>query len=133
MSRPGPVIIVLVVVLCIAAPWISGNQQPPPSSHSIDFERDVRPILSENCLGCHGAGFAAGGLQFTSWEAALAPTKRGRPAIVPGDPEASELLRRVRATDPAVRMPMGKDELKPAAIETLRRWISEGMVWARHW
>jgi mono/diheme cytochrome c family protein len=131
MRRTGPVAVALPVILWIAAPWISGNQQPAKSQ--VEFERDVRPILAENCLGCHGAGLAAGGLKFTGREAALAPTKRGRPAIVPGDPDASELLRRVGATDPAVRMPMGKESLNPAAIDTLRRWIAEGVVWARHW
>src|SRR5439155_11085310 len=131
MRRTGPVAVALATMLWIAAPWIPGNQQPAKSQ--VDFERDVRLILAENCLGCHGAGLAAGGLKFTGREAALAPTKRGRPAIVPGDPDASELLRRVGATDPAVRMPMGKDGLDPAAIDTLRRWIAEGVVWARHW
>jgi hypothetical protein len=133
VSRTGPIAVALAVLLWIAAPLISGNQQPAGSGPTIDFGRDVRPILAENCLGCHGAGLAAGGLKFTDRDAALAPTKRGQPAIVPGDPNASELLRRVRATDPAVRMPMGKDELSPAAIETLRRWVAEGVVWARHW
>jgi mono/diheme cytochrome c family protein len=133
MRRISLTIIALVIILWITAPLVPGEQQPAGSGPRVDFERDVRPILAENCLGCHGAGLAAGGLKFTDRDAALAPTKQGRPAIIAGEPDASELLRRVRATDPGVRMPMGKDPLAPAAVDTLRRWISEGVVWARHW
>src|SRR5688572_14060307 len=133
MHRITLTLIALALILWIGAPFVPGKQEPAGSGTRVDFERDVRPILSENCLGCHGSGLAAGGLKLTDREAALAPTKQGRPAIVAGEPDASEFLKRIRATDPAVRMPMGKDPLAPAAVETLRRWISEGVVWARHW
>jgi len=133
VRRTGPTAAGLAVILLVAVPRVPGGQRQGGAQAPIDFERDVRPILAENCLGCHSAGRAAGGLKLTDRDAALAPTKKGRPAIVPGDPDASELLRRVRSTDPAVRMPMAREPLEPRAIETLRRWVAEGVVWPRHW
>src|SRR4029453_16841170 len=65
LSRTGPIAVALAVLLWIAAPLISGNQQPAGSGPTIDFGRDVRPILAENCLGCHGAGLARGGWELT--------------------------------------------------------------------
>src|SRR5688572_9335627 len=103
MRRTCLILIAVAVVLWFTAPLVPGNQEPAGSGARLDFERDVRPVLAENCLGCHGSGLAAGGLKLTDRDAALAPTKQGRPAIVPGAPDESEFLRRVRVTDPAVR------------------------------
>jgi hypothetical protein len=100
---------------------------------AADFDRDVRPILSTRCLRCHAAVGPEAGLDLTSSEKANAALESGNRAIVPGDPAASELLRRVSATDPDERMPPIGDPLTPAEVETLRGWIAEGAPWPPHW
>lgn len=102
---------------------------------AVDFNAGVRPILNGNCTSCHGGVKQAGGLSFVYRERALATQKSGRAAIVPGDPSRSELLARVRSTDPDVRMPPpdhGK-ALGPEQVALLERWIQEGAPWAEHW
>jgi mono/diheme cytochrome c family protein len=117
---------------------------PPPvmavkrdASH-LSFNRDVRPILSDNCFACHGPDRSQRqrGLRLDREDGAKAPLPSGRVAIVSGKPEVSELIRRV--LDPAEerRMPhvsSGKPRLTAAQIETLRRWIAEGASWEPHW
>ena len=74
---------------------------------SVDFGRDVRPILSDNCFSCHGfdAKKRKGGLRLDTSEGARAVLPSGLRAVVPGDAGASELLRRVTHADPGERMP----------------------------
>ena len=103
----------------------------------IDFNRDIRPILSENCYPCHGpdANKLKAGLRFDLKESALGKAKSGAIAVVPGAPEKSEMIRRLTATDPDDVMPPAKENkaLPPQQVELLRRWIQEGAVWAGHW
>ncbi len=106
-------------------------------AESVDYNRDVRPILAANCYACHGPDAAQrkAGLRFDEREGALATLRRGRRAIVPSEPERSEMIRRVSASDEEERMPppeTGK-RLTPAEIEVLRRWIEQGAAWSRHW
>ena len=77
------------------------------SDHAVDFNRDIRPILSENCYKCHGPDDEArkAKLRFDLQGEALKPAKSGNIAIVPGSPEKSELIARITATDPDDRMP----------------------------
>src|SRR5262245_55005339 len=111
-----------------------GMATPAAAAEPVDFTRDVQPILAAHCLGCHGAERPKAGLIFADRANAMAPAKSGRRAIVPGDPAASELLRRVRAPDPDERMPPAeKEPLKPHQITTLERWIAAGAPWKRHW
>ena len=90
------------------------------------FEKNVRPVLTESCLTCHGSG-AAGGLRLDSREAALAGGKAG-PAIVPGDPDKSLLMAAVRHSG-AVKMPLGGDKLSDAKVQALAAWIKDGAAW----
>jgi hypothetical protein len=106
------------------------------AGEEIDFNRHIRPILSENCFSCHGPDSATreADLRLDREEAALAD-RGGYAAIVPGDPEASEFLRRIKSTDEFEQMPpvdSGK-KLKPAEIELLTRWILEGAKWSPAW
>ncbi len=73
----------------------------------VDFARDVRPILSDNCYRCHGFDPAVrkGGLRLDQQEDALAELPSGAYAVRPGDADNSELVRRILATDPSDRMP----------------------------
>src|ERR1700694_1081039 len=79
----------------------------PAYTATVDFNRDVRPILSDKCYTCHGpdAGNRKANLRFDQEAAAKAGLGKGRFAIVPNDPAASELLRRVTSANKALQMP----------------------------
>jgi hypothetical protein len=100
------------------------------------FNRDVRPILAANCLACHGPDDNAreADLRLDTVQGATADLG-GYQAIVPGDPEASELLRRVASDDDDERMPPPESNktLTAAERETLRQWIADGAAYAQHW
>jgi len=104
----------------------------------IQFNRDVRPILSDRCYACHGpdANQRKVNLRFDVEAAAKADLGQGRFSIVPGDPARSELIRRVISTNAALRMPpgyLGHEKLPERDIETLRQWIAQGAPWQPHW
>ena len=108
------------------------------SGQEIEFNRDIRPILSDQCFACHGPDAAKRKtkLRFDTEAGARIDLGKGRFAIVPGDPERSELVRRIASTDTAVRMPpayAGRDPLKPAEIDRIRRWIAQGARWQPFW
>jgi hypothetical protein len=117
--------------LCFAALAAGAFAAPP------EFNRDIRPILSDHCLNCHGqdAGSRKGGLRLDAREAALEGGKSGEPAIVPGKPEESALVLRLLSHDPDETMPPPKQNnpLTPAQIETLRAWIAAGAPYEAHW
>ena len=102
----------------------------------VDFQRDVRPILSAACYSCHGpdAEHREADLRFDTQEGATADLG-GYAAVVPGDPANSSLIERVTSTDPDTVMPPpdSGQELTQQQIDTLRRWIAEGAKWSRHW
>jgi hypothetical protein len=100
-------------------------------ARAVEFDRDIRPIL-QDCARCHGGIKRQNGLSFLRREDALAPARSGERAIVPGRPEESELLRRVRATG-RERMPAEGKPLTPNQIEGLRQWITSGAPWPEHW
>ncbi len=103
---------------------------------SIDFDRDIRPILSDNCYHCHGPDAKArkGKLRLDDRDAALAP-RRDYHVIKPGDPDKSLLLSRIESADPQDRMPPVETGLKltPAQRKALRQWIADGAKWEAHW
>jgi mono/diheme cytochrome c family protein len=104
----------------------------------IDFNRDVRPILSDNCFTCHGPDTAKvkSRLRLDSREAALKGGRFDGPAIVPGDPDESPLLQRILSTDEDEHMPpfdSPKPQLTGQQIATLRQWIVEGAEYQGHW
>ena len=101
----------------------------------VDFARDIQPFFAEYCLECHGADKAKGGLALTSRAAALKALESGAAGIVPGKPEASEVLSRLLAEHADDKMPPVKKEKrpKPEEVEKLKRWVAEGAHWATHW
>jgi hypothetical protein len=103
----------------------------------VDFNRDIRPILSENCYKCHGPDDSArkANLRFDQKGAPLKPAKSGRIPIIAGVPEKSEMVARITATDPNKHMPPARSgkKLKETQIDLLRRWIAEGAPYAMHW
>ena len=99
----------------------------------VDFSRDIRPIFNQNCVACHGGVRQKNGVSFIFREEALGKGKSGRPTIVPGAPDSSELMARVTSKDPEARMPYHAAPLPPDEIALLRRWISEGAQWSDYW
>ncbi len=99
---------------------------------SVDFQRDVQPILAEHCASCHGGVKKKGGLSLATRSDAFADTKSGAPAIVEGDAEASELIVRLITDDEDDRMPP-EEPLSGADIDVLKRWVAEGAKWPEHW
>lgn len=104
---------------------------------TISFNRDIRPIFSDTCFQCHGPDEAKrkGGLRLDVRDDALKPAKSGEVAIVPGKPDASEVMKRLTSKDGDELMPPTKlhKELRPAQIETIRKWIAEGAEYQGHW
>jgi hypothetical protein len=93
------------------------------------FVRDVQPILVQRCYGCHAEVRSMGGVRFDRKAGALSKADSGSVPVVPGQPESSEVLRRVRAADPRKRMPLGQPALSDSEIATLEKWIREGAAW----
>lgn len=110
-----------------------------PLPATIEFNRDIRPILSDKCFQCHGPGSQMATLRFDQEEGAKHALKDGRFAIVPGDPARSQMIARVTATNPAVRMPRSQngaaagDPLTERQVALLTRWIEQGATWQKHW
>ncbi|MEQ8532964.1 MAG: DUF1549 domain-containing protein, partial [Imperialibacter sp.] len=99
----------------------------------VDFSTEVKPILNQHCITCHGGVKKNGGFSVLFREEALGDTKSGKPAIIPGHADESELMRRLLANDPEVKMPYKKKPLSDEEIDILRRWIDEGAEWGEHW
>lgn len=103
----------------------------------VEFNRDVRPILSNHCFTCHGPDSATreGGLRLDQRDAALTENDSGARAIVPRDVSNSELMRRINSTDPDERMPPvdGPKALDQKQIATLKTWIENGAKYQSHW
>ncbi|MFO1501363.1 MAG: DUF1549 domain-containing protein [Verrucomicrobiota bacterium] len=104
---------------------------------AVDYNRDIRPVLSDACYACHGPDHdkRKAGLRLDRREDALKALKSGAFAIVPGEPARSELVHRISATDPDEIMPPGKSgkKLSAAQIDLIRRWVQEGAKWTGHW
>ncbi|MVM32264.1 DUF1553 domain-containing protein [Spirosoma sp. HMF4905] len=99
----------------------------------VDYNTQIKPLLNKNCIVCHGGVKKAAGFSLLFKQEALAPAKSGKLAIVPGDADASEMIRRLTLTDPDERMPLDHPALKPDEIDLLRKWIDQGAEWGDHW
>ena len=115
------------LLLIGAAISLEGRAEAP-----VDFNRDIRPILSENCFYCHGQDGAKreSGLRLDQRTGALS----GK-AFVPGDPHSSEMIARIFADDPDDRMPPpdSNRSLSEKEKKLLERWIAEGANYEKHW
>jgi len=114
----------------------ASNAATAPTS-TVDFNREIRPILSENCFACHGPDEKErkAKLRFDLKEDAFKPAKSGEAPIVPGHPEKSPLIARINATDPDDVMPPPKTgkKLTQQQKDLLSRWIAGGAQWQEHW
>jgi len=106
------------------------------AAEPINFSRQIRPILSENCIACHGPDEKGrkGKLRLDDEQDAKRDRK-GDFVIMPGKPEQSELIKRIESTDPDDVMPPPKQHktIPPAQLALLKEWIKQGAVWGRHW
>mgnify|MGYP001346394566 CR=1 FL=1 len=109
---------------------LAGDATGGDPGQRVDFDRDIRPLLSDSCYQCHGP-------DASSRQARLRLDRRDglMKHVVEGQPGKSELFRRISSSDPDVRMPPStvSRPLTPAQQDLLRRWIAQGGDWTRHW
>jgi hypothetical protein len=114
-----------------------GLEAADAPTSTVDFARDVQPIISDFCYHCHGPdpGSRKAGLRLDQRDAALAGGKSGLPAITPGAPDQSELIARIFSTDPEEVMPSPDSHrtLTEQQKQVMKRWIEEGAPWKDHW
>jgi len=131
--RPGRLrgFVLLTIVFC--HPALAAQKDVA----KIDFNRDIRPILSDHCYACHGPdeGKRKAGLRLDRKEEAFKTLKSGDHAIVSGDVKRSALAQRVTSRDPDEVMPPPKEgkPLSAGQVELLVRWVKEGAEWKNHW
>jgi len=101
----------------------------PSANKQIDFDRDVRPILSERCWRCHGPEKQKSQLRLDSRSATLKGGESGEPAIIPGKSAESHLIRLVAGLDGKTIMPPTGERLTAEQIGLLRAWIDQGAGW----
>jgi hypothetical protein len=116
-----------VVLLLSSFSWLGFFDEP------VDFNRDVKPILNKNCMGCHGGVKKAGNVSFLFEEEITQPGKSGKVPVVAGDAEGSEMIRRILSRDPDERMPKEGNPLPDHEVEVLKKWINQGAQWGNHW
>src|SRR6187399_2795722 len=152
LGRPAIVVSLCVMLLVAAATVRSRRARPaeepaatgaarstlaPHETGSVRYARDVRPILSEHCFACHGPDAKKRKSKLALDDAASATVDRGGyAAIVPGDVEASELVRRIEAEALDERMPPdggNRRALTRDEQDVLRRWIADGARYEQHW
>src|SRR5262249_34665832 len=126
----------LSLAVLALAPAAQGAAPARPAGPPVEFNRDVRPILSDACFACHGPdkGKRKADLRLDTEEGAFADLG-GHKALVPGKPEQSALYLRLTEKDARKRMPPAKSgkSITPEQVETLRRWIEQGAKWQKHW
>jgi len=114
-----------------------GASKEKTAGAQIEFNRDIRPILSDNCFACHGPdeNKRKAKLRLDRKEGAFSPAKSGELPIVAGDLAKSELIKRVSSTDEDEKMPPPKSgkKLTPQQIDLLKKWVAQGAKWQNHW
>ncbi|MBK9168670.1 MAG: PSD1 domain-containing protein [Bryobacterales bacterium] len=117
----------LIGLALLPSPWLRGE---------VSFNRDVRPIMSDTCFQCHGPDSSSrmAGLRLDLRDAATKPAGSGKTPIVPGDPDRSEIVQRIFATNARVMPPKhAHKDLTGVQKETIRRWVAEGAKYEEHW
>ena len=121
------------LIACLIVSLAGISDASADTAEPIDFNKHIRPLLTEHCTACHGGVKQAAGISFVYPDQVLPP---GGWVIEPGDPEASILIERVTAEDPSMRMPPPEEHPAPLSdveIDRLRRWIAEGAHWGKPW
>jgi len=127
---------VTVILATLCAAVVCAGPGGNARRNRVDFNRDVRPILSQHCFKCHGPDDRQrmAGLRLDTRAGAVAVLKSGKRAVVPGRPERSELARRIFLNGPLQMPPAHANKpLSETKKQILRRWIAEGAVYQPHW
>ena len=128
----NPVFLRLLYAVPLVACVFVGQSPPLHSAGTVQYNRDIRPILSENCFACHGsdASKRQAELRLDRREDAVAKT-----AIVPGKPAESEIVRRIFSTDPETLMPTpdSHKSLSTQQKDLIKAWIADGAEYQGHW
>ncbi|WP_197167718.1 PSD1 and planctomycete cytochrome C domain-containing protein [Neorhodopirellula pilleata] len=113
----------------------SASSQPTPTlaNEVTRFSRDIQPLLAKHCIVCHGPDEAEAGLSLVDSSRATMKLDSGQQAIIQGQPENSELMRRVMSSDDSLRMPPDGERLSDQEIGHLARWIESGAAFETHW
>jgi hypothetical protein len=116
----------------------TGFAEAPRATPRLSFNKDIRPILSENCFACHGPDNAnrQAGLRLDTFDAATEELESGSRAIVPEKPDESEVIARIASDDPDTVMPPPEAKigrLTDEQVATLRQWITGGAAYEPHW
>jgi mono/diheme cytochrome c family protein len=126
----------LVRLGCLVAALFAVAALGAAPAGKLEFNRDIRPILSENCFQCHGQDSAhrEGKLRLDERENATLP-RRNHVVIAPGKPDNSELIFRILSTDEEEQMPppAANKHVTPEQAKLLRQWIAEGATYQKHW
>ena len=118
--------IAVISVCIIGYSWLFNTD-------TIDYNTQVKPIFNKKCIVCHGGVKRKSGFSLLFRSDALAINESGKPAIIPGDPEHSEMIRRITLRDPEDRMPYKAHPLPEEEINILTKWIRQGAKWGDHW
>lgn len=121
------ILITLFLISGLILSYNFWNEEP------IDYNTQVKPILNKKCISCHGGVKKKGGFSVLFEEEALAKTESGKPAIIPGDPHGSEMIKRLTASDTESRMPYKEAPLSEEEIDILTKWVKQGAKWGKHW
>jgi len=124
---------VAIVAIGFARHALHSRQIAASPVGQVNFSRDIRPILNQNCVGCHGGVRQKAGVSFIFRDEALGTGKSGHRTIVPGNPNGSELMVRVLSPDSEAHMPYHGPRLSDHQIGLLRQWIKEGAQFDDYW
>ncbi|HZE98804.1 MAG TPA: DUF1549 domain-containing protein [Planctomycetota bacterium] len=117
-----------LVVLALGATAQEKKDAPAAAPQKISFDKQIRPIFQGVCVGCHQPAKSKGNYVMTSRDRMLAAGESKLPAVVPGDPAKSNLLKLVTPEKGEAEMPKGKKALSQVEIDLVKKWIAEGAV-----
>jgi hypothetical protein len=120
-------LIIFFFAVAIAVYFFTATNKP------VDFNTQVKPIFNKKCITCHGGVRRKAGFSLLFRSEALMKNESGKPAIIPGDPDHSEMIRRLTLKDPEERMPYKHEALSKDEMGILKSWIKEGAQWGDHW
>lgn len=141
--HPKRLLLLEITILCIpfcalpSAVARDPDKVSPGKVSLVDFDRQIRPILSETCFTCHGpdGNQRKAGLRMDRKDSAFGKLESGATAVVPGNPAESEMIRRITSAseDSIMPPPEAEKKLTQAQIELLTSWIQQGALWTNHW
>lgn len=109
---------------------------PADAAEPVSFARDILPVLSANCFACHGPDDHERQAELRlDLEIEAKKPRKSDAAVVPGQPDKSQIIARISNTDPDVVMPppASRKKITPEQLDAIRRWVAEGAKWERHW